>query len=259
MLIGDHIIYIELHKTGCTYTRNVLTNLPSISFVSEGKHNTISSVPKEMLGDINSKIIVGNIRNPWDWYVSLWAYGCLKKGGLYKRMTQKPSLFSKKGIKNIRKNPSSIFKNTRKWKKVYADANNPKLFQDWLQLLLKENNSQNSLHDHLGILTQRYLKLYTHNFQNEVLKLNDYTDLKEFATTSFVKVFLKNEHIEKDLLSNAELLKISEEELNTAFSNLDARINTSERKAYESYYDEGSIALVGEKEKLIIETFQYTF
>ena len=259
MLIGERIIYIELHKTGCTYTRNVLTNLPSTPFISNGKHNTIESVPQDLIGDIENKIIVGNIRNPWDWYVSLWAFGCLQKGGLYKRMTQKPSLFSKKGLKQNLRNPSSIFHNTKVWHEVYADANNPELFQKWLHILLEKKSPQGRLHEHLGVLTQRYLKLYTYNFRNELLKLSDYNDLKNFADTSFIQVFIKNEHIEEDLLKHADQLHLNKEELQSTFTKLDSRINTSERNSYESYYNDYSIDLIQKKEKLIIETFNYSF
>ena len=174
-------------------------------------------------------------------------------------MTQKPSLFTKKGLKKNLKNPASIFHNTKVWHEVYADANNPILFQKWLHILLEKKSPQGRLHEHLGVLTQRYLKLYSYNFKNELLKLSDYNDLKDFAATTFVQVFLKNEHIEEDLLKYAEQLHLNKNELKATFSKLETRINTSERKSYESYYDEYSIDLIQKKEKLIIDAFGYSF
>ena len=75
MLITDKLVYLELHKTGCTFTRLVLAELFSDSCRIVGKHNLVETIPQDVLGDFETKTKIGNIRNPWDWYVSLWAFG----------------------------------------------------------------------------------------------------------------------------------------------------------------------------------------
>ena len=87
MLITDELVYLELQKTGCSHTIKILSALNNKNCKIIGKHNTYDSIPKEDQGNFESKLKIGNIRNPWDWYVSLWAFGCQKKGGLYNLVT----------------------------------------------------------------------------------------------------------------------------------------------------------------------------
>ena len=99
MIIGKNILYFELHKTACSHTINILHSIPSIEAKAFGKHNCYNDVPKEIIGDFESKIKMGNVRNPWDWYVSLWAFGCMKKGGLFDKVIGDINLLNLYGIK----------------------------------------------------------------------------------------------------------------------------------------------------------------
>lgn len=82
MLVSDHLVYLELPKTACSHIRDLLKLLVGGDIV--GKHNRL---PGHLMQQ--NKMIVGSIRNPWDWYVSMWAYGCDRKGLLYKRLTSR--------------------------------------------------------------------------------------------------------------------------------------------------------------------------
>ena len=79
MFVSDQIVFIELQKTGSTHVRHLLTGLLGGSL--KGKHNAPTP---EILA--RGTPILGSVRNPWSWYVSLWTYGCQKKGVLYQRL-----------------------------------------------------------------------------------------------------------------------------------------------------------------------------
>jgi hypothetical protein len=107
MTITDDFIYLELQKTGSTHVTKLLQQLHKNNFVKIGKHNTIKTMPKHVLVGFESKIKVGNIRNPWDWYVSLWSFGCQKRGGLHKMLTKpiggKKSFMNQMASKAVKK------------------------------------------------------------------------------------------------------------------------------------------------------------
>jgi len=270
MLITDKLVYFELPKTGCTHTRGILKNIPNDYIKTIGIHNTYDSVPGTILGDFKSKTKVGNIRNPWDWYVSLWAYGCMKKGGLYFRVTQNPNIFSFAGLKSIvvrifRK--ERIFSDLNRWDNVYSDSANAHNFRSWLKMILLEKNisigedyKENIISAEIGFLTYRYIMLYTYNGKKMIGKFRNLSSLfKHDAENNFLDVIIRNESINDDLLENVRELDCDEVTLNDIFKRFQKKRNRSIRKDYKEYYDEETQALVAEKDKLIIEKYHYSF
>jgi hypothetical protein len=71
MFISNKVVFLELHKTGSSLLRKLFKSEGVLAGEIIGKNNQISN---NLL--TQDSIIVGSIRNPWDWYVSLWAYGC---------------------------------------------------------------------------------------------------------------------------------------------------------------------------------------
>ncbi len=147
MYVSEHLVYLQLQKTACTHIANLLAKTLSGSQI--GKHNRI---PEVLLSD--KKPIIGSIRNPWDWYGSLWAFGCDGKGRLRWRLTK--NKFQNLGLK---KKPLSALisflydlkRPVEQWKNTYQNSKDPKLLKEWLQLLLnsKENMiSENAMHFH---------------------------------------------------------------------------------------------------------------
>ena len=79
MLATDSWIYLDLQKTGCTFMRKKLLEIfPNESYIEEKKHKVQSEY-----SDL-PKIIT--IRDPYQYYFSLWRYGLEKRGGFYKRI-----------------------------------------------------------------------------------------------------------------------------------------------------------------------------
>ena len=123
MFISDKLIYLDLQKTGCTHVRKLLGKIPSLNGSLYRKHNSLDDLDARIIVGKRqaSALIAGNIRNPWDWYVSLWAFGCMEKGGFYKKAIQKNYWY---------KGPKKSTQIKSIWRRVYADANDPKLFQE---------------------------------------------------------------------------------------------------------------------------------
>jgi len=257
MFINEKIIYLALHKTGCTHVLKLLTSIPGFNGKIIGKHNKISDVAEEELGDLSKKIKSGNVRNPWDWYVSLWAFGCMKKGGLYEQIIEKNAL------RKLR-HPLAFLTPVKKWRKVYSDAQNPELFRQWLEMLLCSRR-KDMIHfgeAHvpriIGFMTYRYLELYSFGFQKEMKNLKSIQQIKEFDSEhNFIDHFIYNENLEKDFKSLMMKTGISEDILDSVLTI--PKTNFSLRKHYRDYYDEPTKQLVEEKEMLIIEKHKYCF
>lgn len=255
MFISEKLIYLAFLKTGCTHTIKLLESVPFLHGKNIGKHNLIDEVPENELGDLSKKIKSGNIRNPWDWYVSLWAFGCMQKGGLYKHTVQK-NLFRRI------KHPENFFVSTKQWKEVYADANNPDLFKKWLVMLMETNRKDVSLFRNtaqsMGYMTFKYLELYAYDFKKCITQLQNYTEIKKFDDEkNFVDFFIKNENLENDFLLLMNKINTEGTDITSILGS--PKTNKSIRNDYRNYYDDRLIAMVAEKDKLIIDKHNYQF
>src|SRR5690348_9457187 len=73
MFVSDRIVLVELQKTGCTHIRNLLMELVGGQLVE--KHNRVDP---RMFRD--GRVFLGSVRDPWDWYISNWAFSCDGQG-----------------------------------------------------------------------------------------------------------------------------------------------------------------------------------
>lgn len=89
MLATRSWVYLDLEKSGSTFMRNILQSLfPLDEFTETKKHRLMKTepcVPKLM-----------TIRDPHEYYFSLWSYGLQKKGGFYNRVSTETPLLSDK-------------------------------------------------------------------------------------------------------------------------------------------------------------------
>lgn len=257
MFISERIIYLALHKTGCSHVLKLLSQIKDLNGREIGKHNNVYEVPASVLGSFETKMKCGNIRNPWDWYVSLWAFGCMMKGGLYDHV-------ARKSILRKLKKPTLFFATDANWKGVYANAENPQLFRDWLRMLLV--NRRGDVPDlgakhvpaSMGLLTYRYFNLYAFDFKANVKNLDQDTALKQFDTEkNFIDHFILNEHLERDFRSLMKKIEITDEVVESVMSV--PKTNMSKRQDYLHYYDEETKLLIQQQEQFIINKHGYQF
>lgn len=113
MIVGNRFVYIHLQKTAGTFiSRELLRCLPDSQSIGK-KHSGIQDLNKKQ----NQLIIIGSIRHPIDFYVSLWKYGCEGKGGLYHRLVKSKSNISSV-FKHLKSNSWSFLKNKNILKKA---------------------------------------------------------------------------------------------------------------------------------------------
>ncbi|RDK84802.1 sulfotransferase family 2 domain-containing protein [Marinirhabdus gelatinilytica] len=265
MLITDSYIYLELHKTGCSHTRKILHLLEGETAERYGQHNSYFNTDKGKLEEIGfrSKKKLGNIRNPWDWYVSLWAFGCMKKGGLYHKLTQQKSY----SLKNRIKNPRLFAQNKALWEELYSDPYKVENFRKWLLLLLDNKGTQVTegftnypLASFAGFLTFRFLRLYTYNSDESLRSITSTEDVSTFyGEHSFMDVIIKNEAINETILSLSDVLGANETTIAEVLKETTAKSNSSIRNSYTGYYDTKTKDLVSKRESFIIDRFGYQF
>ena len=124
MIIGKNYQFIHLQKCGGTTIAFML-----MKYFDGNRHRAIHNSE-----NVNQQPIIGCIRNPFSWYVSLWSYGLEGKGQVYEELVKyHPELVS-------------VF---------YTKTNDISAFQRWLNFLLIDKP--------IGLLTQRMRKLYYHN------------------------------------------------------------------------------------------------
>ena len=245
MFVTDRFVYLELHKTGCTHIRDILHDLLDGEF--RGKHNQVT--PDLFTGE---KVFLGSIRDPWDWYTSLWGFGCDGKGGVFGNVTNE----------NHSRNPQA-------WKSTYSNINEATAFRKWLRMMhdeeymadIGEGYSTCSVSQVAGLMTYRYLVLLCTK-SSELKNLQRLSTMDQIINyeneNCFIDHFVRNESLEVDLLRGLEQHGV-EIESNVKSAVLSKpKSNTSSRThGPEYYYDLDSENLVARRERLIIEKFGY--
>jgi len=268
MFVSDKVVFIELHKTGCTHIRNLLAELLGGEFV--GKHNQVDA---SLLAQ--GKVVLGSVRDPWDWYVSLWAYGCDRKGLIFGNVTRGGMKFRGHGW---RADPYSALRellasrpnrNAGKWSRTYRDVNDAGAFREWLHMMhdetyrsdFGEGYGRSRASRVAGLYTYRYAKLFS-CLKDQSAKLDAVSTFDELAAHDrehcFVDHFIRNENLESDLFHALVVSGFDISNDHKARILGRARTNTSSRRTgAEYYYDHATQRLVAERDRLVTEKFGY--
>ena len=274
MFVSDDLVFIELHKTGGSHIGRCLKSILTGS--QQGKHNLIPT-------NLHDRYVIGSIRNPWDWYVSLWAFGCGKEGGLYQRSTGKPDWayywyqinkpkYSKwLTLGRLHSQIVADFKrNSDEWAESYRSSEDPTCFRLWLKLMtstankfdLAEGYAFSPISQQYGFLTYRFFRLFT-SLHDSIYKDSTLESMNGLEIAwekhSIVDHFVRNENLENDLilaLTDAGI-ELQLEDIDLIESGSKNKTNTSKRNSMEFYYDEKSIERVRRREAFIINKFEY--
>ncbi len=263
LFITDKLIYLQLQKTGCTHISLLLSKCVGGS--QKSKHQYLRNYNTD-------KFIVGSIRNPWKWYVSLWAFGCSGKGSIKNSLTSRSlytilNAFASGKIYDIK---NELEKPVKLWKMTYQDYKNPDCFRKWIKLMhdpkrkndIGEGYSKSTVSNFAGIMTYRYCRLYHRDFflKENQIKFKNYDDLKEFdKTNNLLNFIIRNESLEDDLVNVLKKVGYNLDENKIKFIYDSAKNKTFKSKHYDSsyYYDHETIDLVAKSEKFIIEKYGY--
>lgn len=266
MFISEELVFIELHKTGCSHIIKLLSKLLEGHRI--GKHNPATP---DLLN--SGKIFVGSIRNPWEWYVSLWAYGCDKKGAIYSSVIRPKGQLRALGWRNAPLRAAHLLltdysRDSDKWKRCYTDVNDASGFREWLHMINSQKYwndfggeyGSSTISNFAGLLTYRYVTLFCKAINSKDFKgISSYSDLRDFCRRQcYIDYFIQNEKLEADFISVLEKcgLAISDEAKGKVFSSGKTNISSRKQKA-NYYYDSDALKLVYDREQLIIEKFGY--
>ncbi len=275
MFVADRLVFTELHKTGGTHVCKWLSRLAGGKQI--GKHNR---VPPELW----DRFLIGSVRNPWEWYVSLWAFGCAGKGSVFQQTTHRFDLRylnrQLHGEMGFRRLPPAVFgrqllqdfiKPVRTWQACYRDFGDVIAFRNWLKLIFDDKRrfdvgegfGFSPVAQRHGLMTYRYLKLFT-NLGPLLYKdtsLAQQSGVREaLESKRLVGFVIRNEHLETDLLHALSLAGYDlSTELKAQFiTESKNKTNSSRHLTAEHYYDPVTIELVASRESVIIDTHGYT-
>lgn len=235
MFLTDRFIYIHLQKTGGTRIREILSQVTD-GHSAGRKHGYLNEKPAD-------KLVFGSIRNPYEWYVSLWAFGCEGRGGVLSWLKDDPT-----------------------WQRVYANANDPELFRLWLKMIYSQeyvNKMQNgynhfNLNHCIGLMTWHYAYLYLTGVGIDGSpKFRDYDDFSKYEQRhNIVDYWLRLEDLAGTIYKALIEAGCAIDKKNLQILCTE-RSNMSNHLPYRDYYDLGNIVLVQDKERLIFERFGY--
>ncbi|MBI1390629.1 MAG: hypothetical protein GC154_19540 [bacterium] len=249
MIVTDRFIYLHLQKTGGTHLR-VLFRKYFPELLEEQFHPRLPNgyLPK-------NKIVLGSIRNPWDWYISLWAYSCESASGFRNKVYAEDDDIPGKPIEQ--------------WRECFADPMDSQCFKMFLRMLYdperrhdyQENYGVSSVWNIVGYYTYMYLRMYwmVINPLYPPNLIQNYNQLKYVdSSNNLIKHIIRCETLEEDFVRfmaglNIPLTQHDVDELMAM-----PKSNSSRHRPAIEYYDDESIQWVAEKEKLIIEKYGYS-
>jgi hypothetical protein len=268
MFVSEKIVFMELQKTGCTHIRNLLMEIVGGEFVE--RH--IQADPGLFVDD---RVFLGSVRDPWDWHVSLWAYGCDNRGDFFSNVTTTGIRLRNRGWK---KHPYALFIeliqsrpnwHAKQWKRTFRDANDAGAFREWLYMLhdatywadVGEGYWRYGLNRFAGLLTYRYMKIFACK-KGELDGLGTISTPEQLAAherkNCFIDHFIRNERLESDLLDALQSMKLQIPGELAAGMMSRPRTNASSKKHGPGYYyDAETEKLVGDRDRLIIDKFGY--
>jgi len=253
----DKLVFVHLQKCAGTFVNNLLQRMYPQSYRPfEHKDSTaqmhiphyelksLSRIRK--LRGLGSLMSFGTIRNPWDYYVSLYSFSkqvshaSWAKGNLYNKLGQ-PSSFAE-FVERLADPNRSI--DERSVRRHYGD----------FFIRMDKLNA--------GVLTIRYLNMfYKKNvFENSI----DYIKDNHEGLISVSRI-IKCEDIEGDIYSvlmssgcKHNALK-SRNKFSKFINNKKIKRNESKRQHYREFYTNKLKDTVREKERLIIDKYGYEF
>jgi hypothetical protein len=256
MIEYKKFIYLDVYKTGSTHINNLLKQITLEPEIRRNRHAPLTKVrPFTWKG---GKLVFATVRNPWDWYVSMWAYGHTKENPLYSHI--KDAL----GKKQL--------------EKLY-DTENPKTsFPLWLssihdpaflaKVLAGHRLPVSGLADFMGFYTYRFMRV-TLPYPELLLRGPFIRSLdsaiamqKRFAT---YEVMMKSETLDEEfadfVVKYRERCGFTQQAVDLVRANAESHKNASVRTlaSYRDYYTDELRDLVAKRDRMFIDLFDYSF
>lgn len=234
MICTSEFTFIHLHKAGGqAINEALLACIPDAREV--GYHLPISRLPE----DASARPIIGVIRNPWDWYVSWYAFNNLRgvKNPLFNIVSRGKQAGFKETIENLLRYPEPSPKN-----KIMKTAH--------LSLLPEDFTNDRGA---------GFTKACINDFSSETQGYFTLLVNRMFGHHSDLLHWIEFERLNDDLNKTLRELRVKSHDVLTNFLAEQPKRNVSARGHYSQYYDDELKSLVEEKEQTIIKRFGYSF
>jgi tetratricopeptide (TPR) repeat protein len=235
MIVTDRFVFIHMHKTGGQSLNDIIERcIPEHRIV--GYHFPRAEVPAES-ADLPA---VGMVRNPWDWYVSWYAFN--KRPGIKNQLFH---VVSDGGDANFKATVTNLVQ-------LGSDRPESAKHRDTLIQILPDsldgNRGVGLTKDSIRELAEAGTGYYSWLFAR---MLGD-----ETQHNTFIGRF---ENLKDDFLEIMERLSVKEtDSLKSEFDKRD-RKNVSRHSHYSHYYDDELHDLVAAREKQLIKKYGYEF
>ena len=256
----NNFVYLHLQKTAGTHIKKLLVEVFGEADENSVWHGRVTEEHKD-------KFVFCGVRNPWDFYVSLFHHSQQKIAPPVNYFRSVPGLFDK-----TYDNPDTV-EGFRIWLECLLsgkilDRNTMKLPKRLLNkpgkhVLLANKVDKMINHkseDTIGLMSRWFFAMSVPNYRQ--MRIDNYKQFeKKFEELSLIDSYYRMELLADDIheiIKNNLNPSVGWEEKFNDWSN--QKSNTSKRiKKYEAYYDNELAAKVAEKDELIIKKFNYEF
>ena len=227
-------------------------------------------LPESILN--SDRIIAASVRNPWDWYVSVWAYGCDGEGALYDKLTGSRKLqghgYRESLITGVSNFLYELRRSRRPWRETYIDSSSPVLFRRWLTALLDpersrdlgESYDRSPLSRFAGFYTYRYCLMFhrtvEHLYNGDVC--NQESLMEADRRLNIIQYMLRTEDLTDGILELLERAGITiDSNVRDEILVMNRTNPSSRKKDISFYYDKATSDLVGNRDALIVNKYGY--
>ncbi|MGQ0485999.1 MAG: hypothetical protein ACT4SY_11695 [Hyphomicrobiales bacterium] len=255
MIEYDGFIYLDVNRTGSTHLLALLDLVTGSKRVRAHRHSSLTR--GRPWGHAGGKLVFATVRNPWDWYVSLWAYGADGRSSIRKYLSRHLDIHEMARLYN-RESPADSF---RQWLSAMNDP-------PFLAKVMGERLPQSGLAPVLGLYSYRFLRVTT-RFPRLLLRSpiirkprDAIGHLRRFGTFDEI---LHTENLASELIDFVERNQGRcnfRPDAADCIRNAENRHRNASRRSlgsYRDYYDDRTAALVAARDPLFVELFGYRF
>lgn len=250
MIKFESLVYLDVYKTGSSHVIDLLRNILDEREIALKRHKDLHWRP-------TGKVVFTTVRNPWDWYVSLWSSG-----------TDKRSLIRRYILRALGKKAAKAF---------YDKDGYPESFRHWMRFIhdstavstvIRQHYPESKLAGFMGLYTYRFLQVTTFN-RNLFLRrwrIHDAQAVGRFhERRKAYDCYIRTEDLEGGLIDLVhryrDRCRFKRDAVEQILAAKDERRNASPRISadYRDYYDEATCELITVRDPLFIEHFGYRF
>lgn len=266
MLVHDRFLFLQLQKCASTMLAQVIEREVGGVHRSQGQHSRVRS-------PVQGRRVIGSVRDPWSWYVSLWAFGCDGLGAFRYRATDENYRSFGRGVAydairfqsltaGLRILQADRRRDSAFWRDVYSDSSDPELFRTWLNAILEKRNATvgepgfgiSRVAGSVGLLTWRYCWLYWAKVRPLITCRSDDIPALD-RELGIVDDFIRVDRLALDLPMSLRRAGVKVDEA------LKARLedavstpqNASRHGSPVDYYDDQTLELVASLDRFVIQ------